>query len=255
MNLRANVNSGVEALAGLNVDGTEVSWMECNWPFFSWAIFLFGSGFLAAKYNNRDRHWYGWLAVIMYCFHQSEEHAYDVRGWRYAFVPSLNFGPIREIFRDICPEGDASCPLDPKITFYVNTVLIWIGFGGCMVAAFFAPNRFLFAGSLNWGTAIVNGIGGHFLPAIASSSYNPGVIQSALMVPLGIHVIRKSGRPWLCIANGIFLHVALIVSVKVVFQFHTNEALTMSICMIISGLVVPLAVSNYLGSNSHTKIY
>ena len=69
------------------------------------------------------------------------------------------------------------------------------GFGGCMVVAHLRPERFLLAGSLSWGTAVVNGLGGHVLPALASFTYNPGLIQSLLMVPLGIFIIRGSGRP------------------------------------------------------------
>lgn len=250
MSLRATVSSGPEVLAGLNTDGSNVSWMEIHWPFISWAIFLFGAGMLAANYRVRNQYWYGWLSLVMYCLHQSEEHAYDLRGWRYAFVPSLNHGPISEIFKDVCGANSASCPLDPKITLYVNIVLIWFGFGGCMVAATFAPRRFLLAGSLNWGTAVVNGLMGHILPAYLTSSYNPGVVQSIVMVPLGIRVILRSGRPLLCIANGIVSHAALILGINFLFRFHTDEALTMSIFIGIAGFVVPLIISNTV-SNSH----
>jgi hypothetical protein len=34
----------------------------------------------------------GWLTVPFYLIHQTEEHAYDLRGWRYAFVPNFNHG-------------------------------------------------------------------------------------------------------------------------------------------------------------------
>ena len=34
----------------------------------------------------------GWLTVPFYLCHQMEEHAYDFRGWRYAFVPGFNHG-------------------------------------------------------------------------------------------------------------------------------------------------------------------
>mmetsp|Transcript_8844 Transcript_8844/g.21612 ORF Transcript_8844/g.21612 Transcript_8844/m.21612 type:complete len:273 (-) Transcript_8844:316-1134(-) len=257
MSLRSttiDASSGPEVLLGTNADGTLVSWMESNWPFVSWAIFLFGAGILVARRHNRDDHWYGWLALVAYCLHQSEEHAYDLRGWRFSFVPALNDGPISEMYADLCREfnegaqasanGVVSCPLDPKITLWVNTILIWGGFGGCMVVAEIWPSRFVFSGSLNWGTAVVNGIGGHILPAILTSSYNPGVVQSLCMVPLGITLILASGRPFLCLFNGILSHLALAMGINIIFRFRTDETMTMSVIMWIVALVVPLFISN-----------
>ena len=264
MSLRAttslpNASSGPDVLLGTNADGTPISFLEANWPFVSWALFLFGAGMLFAKRHKRDDHWYGWLAMVAYCLHQSEEHAYDLRGWRYSFVPSLNDGPISELFAQACHDfyessgsgsgistatGVVSCPLDPKITLWVNTILVWGGFGGCMVFAEIWPSRFLFSGSLNWGTAVVNGLFGHVLPAILTNSYNPGVVQSICMVPLGIKIILASGRPLLCLANGVICHLFLILGVNIVFRFRTNETITMSILMFLVALPIPLAISN-----------
>jgi len=202
---------------------------------------------LTATYKRRDDHWYGWLAMVSYCLHQSEEHAYDLRGWRYAFVPSLNLGPISTIFAETCAgaEDPLGCPLDPKVTLCVNVVLIWIGFGGCMVAATLDPKRFLLSGSLNWGTAVVNGALGHVLPAVLTRSYNPGVVQSLFMVPLGMHRIFASGRPLLCLANGILNHAALILGLKAVFFFGLDETAAMTIAMLAACPVATLAISSH----------
>lgn len=244
--------------------------MEANWPFVSWAIFLFGAGILVGTYRTsvRENHsnakarWYGWLALVAYCLHQSEEHAYDLRGWRYSFVPALNHGPISELYKDLCLEflngqhsedggnGVVSCPLDPKIVLWVNTILIWGGFGGCMVVAELWPSRFTFAGYLNWGTAVVNGIGGHILPAMLTASYNPGVVQSVCMVPLGIWLIGSSGRPILCLVNGILSHLALALGINIIFRFQTDETITMSILMWIVAVVIPLGISNAVMASS-----
>ena len=262
---RISASSGPAVLLGTNADSTAVSWMERIWPFWSWAIFLFGSGILFAKRQKRDEHWYGWLALVAYCLHQSEEHAYDVRGWRYSFVPSFNDGPISEIFREACHEfsahsnvplsvdgGVTSCPLDPKITLWVNTILIWGGFGGCMVFATFWPQLMLSA-SLNWGTAVVNGLFGHILPAVLTQSYNPGLVQSLFMVPLGIKLIVSSGRTGLCLLNGLISHLTLILGVNIVFRFHTNEAITMSVMMLLAGLLVPLGIANEVSKQSNSR--
>eukprot|EP00533_Pseudo-nitzschia_delicatissima_P013510 CAMPEP_0197266488 /NCGR_PEP_ID=MMETSP1432-20130617/3032_1 /TAXON_ID=44447 /ORGANISM="Pseudo-nitzschia delicatissima, Strain UNC1205" /LENGTH=281 /DNA_ID=CAMNT_0042731361 /DNA_START=39 /DNA_END=884 /DNA_ORIENTATION=+ len=273
MTLRATLNasSGPDVLLGTNADGTPISWMEKQWPFVSWAIFLFGAGNLFARRHKRDEHWYGWLALVAYCLHQSEEHAYDLRGWRYSFVPSLNDGPISGMFEEACREfnanadaaaaavatattgnGVVSCPLDPKIVLWVNTIIVWIGFGGCMIFAEIWP-KYLLSGSLNWGTAVVNGIGGHILPAILTKSYNPGVVQSIFMVPLGIQRILASGRPGLCLVNGVISHLALVVGIKIIFRFRTNETITMSILLLIAALAVPLGISNAVSKRSKSQ--
>ena len=58
-------------------------------------------------------------------------------------VPALNQGFGKQLFGDACPPGVVSCPLDPKMTLIINTVAIWVGFGGCMVFATLYPDRFL----------------------------------------------------------------------------------------------------------------
>ena len=199
--------SGPEILAGSNLDGSAVSWFDANWMFFSWAFALFGTGVLVARFPLRDAHWVGWLAPVAYWFHQAEEHAFDLRGWRYAFVPALNQGFGRSLFGDACPPDFAGCPVDPRMTTCINVVAIWFGFGGCMLMARLFPERFLFAGMLNWGTAVVNGFAGHLLQVVLTRSYNPGSAQSAVMVPLGLYIIWGTGRPWLCLANGLLFHV------------------------------------------------
>ena len=95
---------------------------------------------------------------------------------------------------------------------------------------------------------VVNGLLGHIVTSIITKSYNPGVLQSLLMVPLGVYVITKSGRPWLCILNGILAHVALIAGVNMVIRLGTNEAFTMTILMLAASLFLPLAISNRVAS-------
>lgn len=176
--------------------------------------------------------------------HQAEEHAYDFRGWRYAFVPHMNDGLGAILFGSACAASDGSCPLDPKMALYINTILIWVGFSGCMAAAHLHPERFLLAGSLSWGTATVNGLGGHILPAVASLSYNPGFVQSMVMVPLGIAIVRTSGRPWLCIANGVAAHViAFGMGLNLVLRAHLPEAPTTIVFNALGGLALPLGLS------------
>ena len=273
-----NEESGSAILDSVNNDGTSITWIEANWMFLAWAGALFGLGILVARINQRDAFWYGWLALVMYLFHQSEEHAYDFRGWRYAFVPHLNAGIGKTLFSSLCTDGQAACPVDPKVGLYINTIMIWVGFAGCMLAAHVYPERFLLAGSLCWGTAVVNGLGGHVLPAVVglvthsrelvqalvfvpalravlpallSQIYNPGLVQSLVMVPLGIVIIRASGKPWLCVANGLGAHViGLGVGINVMYRAHLPEAPATIFFNLLGGLVFPLSISWYLRPHS-----
>ena len=238
-------SSGPEILASTNLDGTDVSWFDAHWMFFSWAFALFGLGALAALYPLRDPLWAGWLAVVMYCFHQSEEHAYDFRGWRYSFVPALNQGFGQVLFGSACPPNVAGCPLDPQMTTWINVTAIWVGFGGCMALATRYPDRFLFAGMLNWGTSVVNGIGGHLLQVVLTQSYNPGSVQSTLMVPLGIYIIWQTQRPGLCLAYGVLFHViAFGIGMNAVLRLGLPEVPTTVFLTLLVALVLPLAISN-----------
>lgn len=236
--------TGPEILAAGNNDGTATSWLEANWMFLSWAGALFGLGVLVGRIHQRNPYWYGWLALIMYNLHQSEEHAYDFRGWRYAFVPHLNESIGKTLFSSLCSSMlMPACPVDPKITLYINTIIIWVGFGGCMLAAHIRPERFLLAGSLSWGTAVVNGLFGHVLPAVASFTYNPGLVQSIIMVPLGIYIIRSSGRPWLCMANGFGAHVMMVMGINVLYRAELPEAATTTMFNLLGSLALPLGIS------------
>lgn len=236
--------SGPAILASTNNDGTSVSWMEANWMFIAAAGALVGLGVLVVRISRRDPYWYGWLALVMYLLHQTEEHAYDFRGWRYAFVPNLNDSVGKLLFSSVCTPGMPACPCDPKITLYINTIMIWVGFAGCMTAAHLHPERFLLAGSLSWGTALFNGLFGHVIPAVAGFAYNPGLVQSVVMVPLGIFIVRASSRPWLCVANGLGAHViGLGMGINVLYRAHLPEAPTMIFFNMLGGLALPLGLS------------
>ena len=161
MPLLLRSSSGIEVLSGLNADHTEVTWLQTNWMFFSSAICIFGTIYMLLWWrrinkkvdntntnnNNVDDEnhqlWYGWLALIMYCWHQSEDsyqHS-SVREGLYTLYNNNN---------NIDGSTDGiTCPVDPKLTLYINVVCIWIGFGGCMIAATLYPRRFLFVSPLN----------------------------------------------------------------------------------------------------------
>ena len=85
------------------------------------------------------------------------------------------------------------------------------------------------------------------LPALASFSYNPGAVQSFVMVPIGIYIIRASGRPWLCMANGLFAHIlAFGVGINLMYRAQLPEAATTIAFNLLGGVALPLGLSLYL---------
>ena len=165
-------------------------------------------------------------------------------------------GPSRNFSLD--PVTDTyvpGCPLDPKITLYVNIVTIFMGFGGCLVAATLNA-RFVYSIYLNWGAALVNGLMGHIVPMLLTQSYNPGVVQSLVMVPVAVWLLVTKATlypplPVLCLLNGLALHVFLILGVQSILNFQTNEALTMTVVMLLGSFVLPLVLSNYVYNNTN----
>ena len=130
--------------------------------------------------------------------------------------------------------------------------MVWVDFSLCTIAASFNA-KFLLAVSLNWGMCFVNALAGHVMPALLTKSYNPGAVQSAIMAPMALLIIRRSGRPLLCIAYGIIGHLLLVLGVKFMFKFQTDEALTMSAFMLFANLVLPLAISHHVGRKQGKK--
>lgn len=156
------------------------------------------------------------------------------------------------MFEETCAKVETSCPLDPKGVLYVNATVVWVDFSLCTIAASFNP-KFLLAISLNWGMCFVNALAGHVMPALLTKSYNPGAVQSAIMAPMALLIIQRSGRPLLCIAYGIIGHWLLVMGVKITFKFQTDEALTMSAFMLFANLVLPLAISHHVATKQSKK--
>ena len=170
--------------------------------------------------------------------------------------PDSDSGPSRNFsFDPVTDTYVPGCPLDPKITLYVNIVTIFVGFGGCLVAATLNA-RFVYSIYLNWGAALVNGLMGHIVPMLLTQSYNPGVVQSLVMVPVAVWLLVTKATlypplPVLCLLNGLALHVFLILGVHSILHFQTNEALTMTVVMLLGSFVLPLTLSKYVYNNTN----
>ena len=74
---------------------------------------------------------------------------------------------------------------------------------------------------------------------------NPGCVQSALMVPLGLYIIVGSQRPVLCLGVGVLVHViGFGVGINLVLRAGLPEVPTVIAMSAAVGLGLPLAVSN-----------
>ena len=220
--------SGPEVLKG-------ATWFDANWPFvgsflFPIALvlpflpFLFSRSSIKSAFQDALRSPYvlGWLPVAFYLSHQMEEHAYDLRGWRYAFVPGFNHGVGALLFD--CPEGHLRCPLEPRITMEVNVACVWLGFVTAMIVAHLWRGPYAYAGMCNWGMAIVNSIGGHLIPWIFLG-YNPGAFQSLFQTAFGIWAISRCPGTCrfalVCVFDGMIFHaVTFGLGANLVIQLH-----------------------------------
>lgn len=221
------------------------TWFETNWMWFSTLFFpvslllicIASSGPVRQKLENP--YVVGWLSATFYFIHQTEEHLYDMRGWRYAFVPSFNHGIGALLFPEC--EQHITCPLDPANTAAINVVAIWFGFVVTMVLAHYLGPEFRYAGHFNWGMCIANALVGHLLPW-AFLGYNPGAVQSLFMFSFGVWAISRGGTKFAaaCIANGVLFHVVCFgIGIKVLMKLGLPTTLDSVPCFVFT-TVVPL---------------
>lgn len=199
-----------------------VTWLDANWMFLSIAggaiLFfwlLFSSRWPGSiKEKLHDPKWLGFLIVSVYSVHQFEEHAFDIFGRRYMFVPVFNASLILDPAMGV--------QLLPRATFLLNVLFIW-GVLPLWAQMSKRENGYYLV-TLSWGFAVVNGILGHLVPILTQSGelkYVPGALQSIFMVALGLYVL-------LVVFKGLGTFKGFVVPLILGLVFHA------------SGLIVPL---------------
>jgi len=235
-------------------------WLDANWPYIS--TFLCPIFFLlplaltkSPRQALQNPYVLGWLPVAFYCWHQTEEHAHDLRGWRYAFVPNFNHTVGALLFKSCETIGHLSCPLNTRLTLYVNVMVVWVGFVGTMVSAHYLGGPYVFAGLVNWGMSVVNAFGGHLLPFLFMG-YNPGAFQSLFMFLFGIYAISRGGRRLAVasIVNGVLFHIITFgVGTNLVLVAHWPEEL-MAVLSVVGTWPMPLLVARYFAPRQYDKL-
>ena len=90
---------------------------------------------------------------------------------------------------------------------------------------------------------------------VLTQSYNPGAVQSAIMVPLGVYIILGSQRPLLCLGVGVLFHViGFGIGINLVIRLGFPEVPTIVTLTTLVGLGMPLTVSN-LVRHPHSGYY
>jgi hypothetical protein len=176
------------------------------------------------------------LVWPMYLLHQFEEHGFDVRGERYAFLGAmchtLGFDEV------------ATCPADQPFIFAVNVIACSVAF---VVPRATRRTRPLLA-AMPWGVPLVNALS-HLAAAVIERAYNPGLVTSlVLFLPVTLWVLRvllgqgvlRPAHLGLVVGSGVLLHVVLIGSV----QLRAKELIGASGLFAINALngLVPLAL-------------
>lgn len=166
------------------------TWLDANWMFlsFGFGVILFLWLLFSPRWSGsikeklQDPKWLGYLIVFVYSIHQFEEHAFDIFGRRYMFVPVFNASVILDPAMGV--------QLLPRATLLLNVLFIW---GVFLVWAKMATREnSYYLVTMSWGFAVVNGILGHIIPIFTQSGelrYVPGALQSIFMVGFGLYVL------------------------------------------------------------------
>jgi hypothetical protein len=204
------------------------SWIDLNFPWIgSMAavvvlVLLISTNRLRSDLNQsrwRDLSWLSWLAVAIYLIHNVEEYGVDLLGQFHAF-PHFMCAMLAQ-------PPYPSCPIPAPFYLAVNLPLFWVG---APVAAILS-RRHPILGLSVYGVIFVNAL--THLGAFVRSGYNPGVLTALILfLPVSFWVARvcfgKRGLPYgvlaFIVADGVFLHVVLMVSTMLFLHGRIDRA-------------------------------
>lgn len=196
----------------------QAGYLAVQWPTLGLAAALaltFALAILAAGgIPMRAREMVMLTLLVLYLFHQFEEHGIDLLGERFAFEKDVNalvgarFG---------CAPGSL-CPFDPASIFAVNTALVW----WTLALLVLVGTRSLVADLCGVSLLFVNALT-HVGAAVATREYNPGLATAlGLFLPGSLFAVWALRQTYagglfkgltLGLAYGVFLHAALVATV------------------------------------------
>ncbi|MEU1736024.1 HXXEE domain-containing protein [Streptosporangium sp. NPDC020145] len=116
----------------------------------------------------KDPTWLGWVAVVVYLFHNIEEYGIAADGAHHAFPDFL----CTTLNRGAYPE----CPIPTEFYLFVNIGLVWVVAVICALLA----GKYVMMGFAFYSIVIVNCFV-HIVPALATGTYNPGLLTAVVM--------------------------------------------------------------------------
>jgi hypothetical protein len=203
------------------------------WPWFGLGLavavlagLLFGE--LRGNRSEPRRYdvvWLAWAATAAYLLHQFEEHGIDAKGMPYAF---------RGMLCDAFDFADTTaCPIPESFITAVNIPAVWLAGPISALLGLRWP-----ALALSYFSVPAVNAAAHLGPAVASGSYNPGLVTAILLfLPLSLWTFRVAlRRPELgaravaaTILGGILIHAVLMLSLKAYLAGRIGEAALVAI--------------------------
>ena len=160
------------------------------------------------------------LQLVIYGFHQFEEHSYDYYGRTNAFIHFLNHEVLGLPYSMQCNEYY----LTQRNVYIINVIFIWIMIPVSIILSISYPTKLF--NYISVGTIFVNGMA-HCLVGIIKWSYNPGLITSiTLFLPFCCYMFHRMMQSGLMIKTdigfavfqGILCHVPLQMIIFIVSQ-------------------------------------
>jgi len=175
--------------------------------------------------RSQDMVWLAWAATAAYLLHQFEEHGIDAEGASYAFHGTLcgTFG-----FADA-----AACPIPEAFITAVNIPVVWLAGPISALLGRRWPEI-----ALSYFSVPAVNAAAHIGPALASGSYNPGLVTAVLLfLPLSLWTFWVAlQRPDLgaravvaTMLGGIMIHAVLMLSLKAYLAGWIGEAALIAI--------------------------
>jgi hypothetical protein len=170
-------------ISSLKTMASSLEWLDHHWMFLGppvclviamWKLCINKSVYVDSK--DSELHMFSWLAMLVFSFHQLEEHGYDLYGRRYHFI---------EFYNAMEPWGTQ---MTPRLLTIINLGSLFFVFS--LFAQLSESNRDYTKVGLVYAFMAFNGGVLHLIPYL-TNGYNPGTGQSVLMTPLALYVLYK----------------------------------------------------------------
>uniref|UniRef100_A0A0G4GWE0 HXXEE domain-containing protein n=1 Tax=Chromera velia CCMP2878 TaxID=1169474 RepID=A0A0G4GWE0_9ALVE len=191
----------------------DATYFDQSWMFFGppllLCLLLYGSR--KKETGLTSEKFLAFALPFIYSLHQFEEHGYDFLGRRYAFMEEFN--------------RNTKFGLTPRLVTLINLSFSWVGAPLCAFRSEALGN--FRPSAVCWAFATFNGLLAHIgMFFLTGYRYNPGLVQSFFMVPLGFfflwkHTAKETPMLWaflFLLAGPIGHGIGLILPIALITQ-------------------------------------